>query len=307
MSELSVVICTHNPRQDYLERTLAALKDQTLSRDHWELLLVDNASKDNLSAKWDLSWHPRARHVREEKLGLTHARLRGIDDSTTGLIVFVDDDNVLAPNYLADAAAIGQQFPFLGAWGGSAEGVYDVPPPPWLGKYTYLMAIRKVTHDQWSNLMDTDVTLPWGAGMCVRKQVAATYAAKVRESSVRSGLGRVGQSLGCSEDVDLACTALDLGLGTGLFSRLTLKHLIPPGRLSEQYLIRLMKGNQYSNIVLHWCRGRRPQIQPTSPLRQLLGRLRRLITMNARERKFFAAANEGRQQAIQDIAMWEKA
>jgi glycosyltransferase involved in cell wall biosynthesis len=306
MSQISVIICTHNPRQDYLERTLAALKEQSLAKTQWELLLIDNASKEKLQEKWELSWHPQARHIREEQLGLTHARLRGIAEAMAELIVFVDDDNVLAPNYLADAAVIGQQFPFLGAWGGSAEAVYDIPPPPWIGKYAYLMAVREVTRDQWSNLVETDVTLPWGAGMCVRKVVAVTYANKVKGSPARSGLGRVGQSLGCSEDVDLASTALDMGMGTGLFSRLILKHLIPSGRLSEQYLIRLMKGNQYSNIVLNWCRGRPPQIAQHSAVRSLLGRVRRFFSMSARERRFFEAAREGRQQAIRDIQNWER-
>ena len=44
MATLSVIICTHNPRLDYLRRTFDALKLQTLDRDQWELLLIDNAS-----------------------------------------------------------------------------------------------------------------------------------------------------------------------------------------------------------------------------------------------------------------------
>src|SRR2546430_6030560 len=79
--QLSVIICCHNPRMDYLARVLGALKAQTLSTDNWELLVVDNASKDPVSASHDISWHPKAHHVREMNLGLTHARLRGIAES----------------------------------------------------------------------------------------------------------------------------------------------------------------------------------------------------------------------------------
>ena len=46
---LSVVICTHNQRKDYLQRTLEALKAQTLPPAQWELLLIDNASDEKLS------------------------------------------------------------------------------------------------------------------------------------------------------------------------------------------------------------------------------------------------------------------
>ena len=95
MFAISVIICSHNPRPEYLRRTLEALKAQTLPTKDWELLLVDNASKEPLAGRFDLSWHPNARHVRENELGLTTARLRGIREAHSDLLVFVDDDNVL--------------------------------------------------------------------------------------------------------------------------------------------------------------------------------------------------------------------
>lgn len=115
--QLSVIICTHNPRQDYLRRTLDALQTQTLASKRWELLLVDNASNESLSKAWDLSWHPQARHIREDELGLTPARVRGIKESSGELLVFVDDDNVLASDYLERALAIHIGRPQVGAFG----------------------------------------------------------------------------------------------------------------------------------------------------------------------------------------------
>jgi hypothetical protein len=82
-------------------------------------LLIDNASKQPLPDIWDISWHSRGRHIREDKLGLTHARLRGIQESGGGLLVFVDDDNLLALGFLERAAAISVQLPVLGCvWSG---------------------------------------------------------------------------------------------------------------------------------------------------------------------------------------------
>src|SRR5258708_37853114 len=43
MAAVSVVICTHNPRREFLLRALGALETQTLTRDQWELAIVDNA------------------------------------------------------------------------------------------------------------------------------------------------------------------------------------------------------------------------------------------------------------------------
>src|SRR5690348_13801358 len=92
----SVIICTHNPRADYLGRTLESLKKQTIATNEWELLLVDNHSDQRLADTWDLSWHTDATHIREDELGLIAARVRGIREARGDLLTFVDDDNVLA-------------------------------------------------------------------------------------------------------------------------------------------------------------------------------------------------------------------
>ena len=55
---------------------------------------------------WDISWHPQGRHVLEEKVGLTFARLCGIEESQASLLVIVDDDNILAPDFLERAIAL---------------------------------------------------------------------------------------------------------------------------------------------------------------------------------------------------------
>ena len=93
--QLSVIICAHNPRSDYLARVLDGLKAQTFRLTngscYWLTMLQGPAAQSH-----NISWHPNARHVREEDvLGLIPARVRGIAESTGDLLVFVDDDNVL--------------------------------------------------------------------------------------------------------------------------------------------------------------------------------------------------------------------
>ena len=111
---LSAIICTHNPRPDYLTRCLTSLEAQTLPREKWELILVDNASVSDKAPRPDLSWHPQSRLVYEEELGLTPARLRGIRETTGDLLVFVDDDNVLDPDFLETAVRTAEEKLFLG-------------------------------------------------------------------------------------------------------------------------------------------------------------------------------------------------
>src|SRR5689334_5910642 len=131
----SVIVCTHNPRPVYLKAVLEALRLQVLPTSDWELLLVDNCSTNPLEDQTDLTWHPRGRVVRENKLGLTHARLRGINESKANLLVFVDDDNVLAADYLQIALQLAGHRPMLGIWSGHIDLDFEVPPPEWTRQY----------------------------------------------------------------------------------------------------------------------------------------------------------------------------
>ena len=278
---LSVVICTHNPRPEYFERTLAALKVQTLSTEQWELLIVDNLSDVPLDQVWDLSWHPQNGFVREEELGILPARVRGIKEAKAELILFADDDNILAPDYLEQALAIGATHPFLGVWGGSLTPEFETPPPAWVDEYRHLLACVEVDEDRWSNLRFSHATMPPTAGMCLRRAVADAFVAIVASDPRRKLLGRRGKhQLTNGEDTDLALTACDIGLGMGQFKHLRLTHLIPSRRLTEEYLLPLAEGTAYCAHILNALRGR----PPTPPRRSL--RLRRFLWSSRRRRHF---------------------
>ena len=149
--EVSAIIHTRNPRWEYLRRTLDALQAQTLDLEKWELVVVDNASNEAVADHMPLSWHPHGRHVREERPGATWARLRGLRERTPGtLVVFIDDDNLAAPDYLAQTLAIAASWPMLGAWGGQIEGAYEEEPPAWLRRAEQHLAVRPCERPVWS-------------------------------------------------------------------------------------------------------------------------------------------------------------
>jgi glycosyltransferase involved in cell wall biosynthesis len=247
---LSVVICTHNPREGYLSRTLEALRSQTVPNAQWELMLIDNASGKPLALHIDLSWHPEGRHIREEELGLTPARLRGIGEAKGALLIFVDDDNVLQRDYLEAASRISVTYAHLGAFGGSIEGEFEVEPDPRFQSLLPSLAIRRVTEAKWANFGIECV--PYGAGLCVRAKVAQAYAANASDSKIRRCLGRRGDSLMGGEDLDLAMTSYDIGLGVGLFGELVVTHLIDKRRLSPQYLHRVFVEGTYSSHIVRY-------------------------------------------------------
>jgi glycosyltransferase involved in cell wall biosynthesis len=278
--ELSVIICTHNPRTDYLARVLAALRAQTLPVERWELLLIDNSSKDPVAPRFDLSWHSRAHPIREDELGLSPARLRGIREVSTELIVFVDDDNVLDVTYLEQVVRISESYPYLGAWSGSLIPEFDEQPPPWTLPYQPFVGIRPVSSDTWAMApFSANPALPYGAGLCVRKKVAGHYADMCRRDPIRRSLGRSGTSLVSCEDIDLALCACDLSLGTGVFSSLRLIHLMPATRFTLEYLSRIISGTEFSLAMLRYIREGcvPPPVPPISLVRRLRDLRRRLL------------------------------
>lgn len=305
---ISVITCSHNPRYDHLDKVLAALKSQTLPLEHWEFLLIDNASDELLSSEIDLSWHPNARHIREQQLGLTPARLRGIKAAVADILVFVDDDNVLAPDYLEVALKISKDFSIIGAWGGQVIPELEQEPPQWikpdLTNQLKNLACREFERDKWSNLIHEYDTTPCGAGLCVRKIVANKYAALIRNDPRRIGMGRKGKLLTSHEDTDLAFTACDIGLGTGEFTSLKLTHLIPPSRLEEDYLLRLIEGIHYSKVILEYLRGKLPSQTSWKWRLSKIYLLYLRLRYGARRCRFYAATQKGIRLACKDIAHW---
>ena len=293
---LSVAICTHNPRAVYLTRTLAGLRVQNLPASSWELLIVDNASNPALTL--DLSWHANARIVREERLGLTYARQRAIAETSAELLIFADDDNIFAPNYLATALEIASEWPILGAWGGQIAPEWETPPPEWTRPYWKALALRTFDRDRWSNVKGDPRAEPYGAGLCVRRCVANAYAQALRDDPRRCALDRTGTGLVSGGDTDFVHKACDLGFGTGIFARLHVTHLIPSARLEESYLLRLIEALAYSQVVLDSLRG----IVPPKPSRsQRLFDFYRNLHITVRDRRFLAARHRGRAKALAEI------
>ena len=258
--DVSVVICTHNPRLDSLARVLAALETQTLPQHLWELVVVDNASGAPVSPGFDLSWHRAARHVREDVLGLACARSRGIAESSGRLLVFVDDDCVLQRDYLQNALALEGRYPQLGAFGaGIIQPQFEVPPPAAVRPYLRMLAIRDVPAPRWSNNVDDADSIPWGAGLCVTRRVAESWGPFLGMHGLVDVVARKGDGLLAGDDDVFSWVASSFGLGFGVFPDLTLTHLIPADRVREAYFLRLIRDHAFSHALLRYrTRGVQP-------------------------------------------------
>jgi glycosyltransferase involved in cell wall biosynthesis len=299
---LSVVICTHNPRPDYLDEVQSALRKQSLPFGQWELMIVDNRSDIPVQELLDLSWHTHACVVREEILGLTPARLRGINETAGDILVFVDDDNVLGENYLEHAWIISKDWPILGAWGGRSIGRFETPPPEWFEtKHYEMLAVRDVERDVWSNLVYNWETTPAGSGLVIRREVALKYAKAALTDPIRRTLDRKGNSLVSGGDNDMVNFACDMGLGMGRFRSLSLEHLIPKERTTLEYMVRLTEGIELSNVLLFALRDLMPEVDSPLSLIQRIRDRRYLKWLPHERRELVLAERRGRAKGIQKL------
>ena len=101
----SLIIATYNGARK-LPATLASLAQQTLDRELWEAVIVNNNSTDNTSEVVEefAKSHPELniRLVFEPQQGLSFARNRGIDEAAGEYLIIIDDDEIACPELLAE-------------------------------------------------------------------------------------------------------------------------------------------------------------------------------------------------------------
>ncbi len=259
MIKISVIIPTYNPDLGRLCRTLDALKRQTLSLASWELVIVDNNSTVAFSGEIDTTWHPHSRIVREEIQGLTFARIKGYMTSTGEIIIYVDDDNLLAADYLEKTLGIFIKFPEAGAIGGKSIPLFGQAEPSWLKTFYGNLALRdlgdEIILSAWDNTFPH--AAPIGAGMAVRRKAIEPYIEAVMGGNSRI-TDRKGEDLSSGGDNDITLHILKNGWLVGYFPGLELFHIIPEERMKVQYLARLINNTNKSWVQLLESHGINP-------------------------------------------------
>ncbi|MCC7355148.1 MAG: glycosyltransferase [Anaerolineae bacterium] len=100
---MSVIVPTYN-RADLIPYTIDSVLSQTTS--DWELIVVDDGSTDDTAAvvKRYQDQDARVHYVRQENAGVSAARNRGVANSTGEYLCFLDSDDELLPQKVAQQA-----------------------------------------------------------------------------------------------------------------------------------------------------------------------------------------------------------
>lgn len=130
---VSVAIPTHNRAQS-LERCLASLARQRYPHDRYEVVVVDDASRDATPAVVDRASRrgsaPSVRYVAHARQrGANAARNAGLRVATGDPVCFVDDDIEAPPSWLGCMVAAAAGHPTAGCLGGPIHPRLDGESP----------------------------------------------------------------------------------------------------------------------------------------------------------------------------------
>lgn len=130
---VTAVICTFN-RARYLRKAIRSLLEQTMSRDQYEIIIVDNNSTDNTRAvAATFESELNLRYIFEPVQGLCQARNTGLAHARGTYVAYLDDDGLVVPGWtqaIADSFRMAERS--IGCVGGSIEVLWEIPRPDWI-------------------------------------------------------------------------------------------------------------------------------------------------------------------------------
>jgi glycosyltransferase involved in cell wall biosynthesis len=244
---IDIIICTFN-NAGLLKQTLNALAGQRVSHSiSWNVSVVNNNCTDNTAevvSDFQQSTSLSLSMVVETRQGLTPARLCGVRNSSGDWIAFVDDDCLLAEDWIEEAARFAAEHPQCGAFGGKIILDWEEPPPQFVVNRRYAYAGKRFG--------DTPQMRSWlaGAGMILRRS-ALEQSGWVEKQLLED---RIGQVLVSGGDVEIG---MRIAAHAEVWYTPTLKlhHVIPSRRMTREYLRRMVFGlgaSRHNVAALTW-------------------------------------------------------
>jgi len=172
--EVSVVICTYN-RDKFIGTVLLCLSAQSIPRDLYEVIIIDNRSTDQtaeISRNFIANFPDvNARYVYEENPGLSFARNRGISEASAELITFLDDDAEPVPDFLKTIIDFFRTNPAAMGSGGKVIPKYSTGTEPgWMNKFLHGF-VGYTDFGEDVKRYDPSMKYPTGCNMTYKKEL----------------------------------------------------------------------------------------------------------------------------------------
>ena len=235
MLRLSLIIATYN-RSASLIRALESVAQQNAPASEWECVVINNNSTDDTQERFAefVAAHPdlNIRMVTELRQGLSFARNRGIRESEAEYIAIIDDDERISPDFITSYISLFDSTPDAVAAGGPIVAEYPSGRPRWMSHFTE----RPVANTMYFGDKVREFPegrIPGGGNMALRRSAVRRYG--VFDTS----LGYVGESLVGGEECDLFERLRIAEAKYYYVPTAVMYHIIPPEKLTANYLSRL--------------------------------------------------------------------
>ena len=218
----SIIVATH-ARPDSLRRLLASLARQIVAEQR-ELLIAENGTDALTQLAPGIAG---LRHLHEPRPGKCRIQNRAIHDATGDILVFLDDDLTVAPNYLDAVESFFDTHPEFAAMKGRVLPAED--PEQKIGPRSVYLDLPIVDHGD----RVCEVPGVLGANMAFH----ATALAKVGLFDERLGPGACGHE----EETEMSARLRTAGYRIGYAPGALVYHDVDPARADRDRFIRVSR------------------------------------------------------------------
>jgi glycosyltransferase involved in cell wall biosynthesis len=228
---ITAVICTYN-RERYLQASISSLLHQSLPKNSYEILVVDNNSVDNTRALVSRlkQNEPCLRYYLESNIGLSFARNTGWREARGSIVAYLDDDATASYEWLESILAIFDRAPSNAACvGGKIDPKWEAPRPDWLpnqllhylGNLDLGEELLQVIGPSWLG----------GGNSAYRRQALAAAG------GFNTRVGRKGHSLLSMEDTCMQKQLVKMGYAVYYHPSISIFHSVPASRLRQKWFM----------------------------------------------------------------------
>ena len=242
---VSIVICTYN-RPILLKSTLQSVVNLDFAPDQFEVIVIDNG-RDNQSPDVfaSINRHARCRmsYAKEEKVGLSRARNKGIVLARGEIVAFLDDDELVPTNWLKELIRPYDSDERIACVGGKIIPVFpDNKYPTWYSKDIQGF-FGGVDHGEQIHEVNFPQEYIGGGNMSFNRQL-------ILESGMFNvRLGIIGASSYSGEENELALRIRNKGFKVLYTPFAVTYHLIERERISKQFFHKRLFQSGKSEIM----------------------------------------------------------
>lgn len=238
----TVIICSYNSSsriESIVDHIVNQFDYSTLVN---ELLLINNNSSDDTEFCMEKCKKKcdNIRVISEPKPGLSNARKRGILESNSEWIIFIDDDNYLTENWIHKSYEYIKNNPNVGAFNGVViprfEYELDNNKELMIRASLKVLACTHMNREEIYNNKNPFRT-PIGAGLVIRTKPLQELC----NNGWLKCSGRTAGNLGSGEDGEMCMHIKHCGYDFGFNKEIILEHLLPDFRLEITYLEKIWK------------------------------------------------------------------